>query len=242
MTGKNKTPPILQLTIFKDSGLVLYHQSFTKNEKVDPFLFAGFTAGILAFSRQLGSEISTMTLQNSTYHIKRVDSIIFVVATPPSTPSSVINRLIDRLFDNEEFIILMNQAMNETVITSQLAENLQRTILKIIDQEFSSDANIKHGSAISQAELQHEIQNILKELRFGRSNPRRVAERLFGQEILKYQEESGYTDSIINMLESILNSDELDLEPNVKKGIQELIQYLKDKWFKAATVATTALF
>ena len=49
-----KKPPLLRFTVVDLSGLTVFHRSFV-NEVLDEVLFSGFSAAMIAFSRELGS-------------------------------------------------------------------------------------------------------------------------------------------------------------------------------------------
>ena len=128
--------PIQEFYIFQDSGLLLYHQTFNSEKKkedgMDPLLFAGLTSGILSFSKELGNELTSFQLKGFTYHIKRVDSLIFVFKIESEKFEKSINNLLAHLFDDEEFITIISTCLDSQVITIEMQSQLDSIVKRVL--------------------------------------------------------------------------------------------------------------
>lgn len=106
-------PPLLRFTIVDLSGLAVFHRSYV-SEIMDELLFSGFSAAMIAFSRELGSELYSIQMEGVNYYFRTRDDFIFVVGMLPivrSTSAKRFLRLIYELVNWEELEGYLNKAI-----------------------------------------------------------------------------------------------------------------------------------
>ncbi len=128
------TPPILEMFILQDTGLLLFHRSFVGDDHPDPSMFAGLTAAFITFSKELGSEINSLKLQNYTFYLKRIDSIIFVFKLSENATTRIIDDVLARFFDDEEFVSTISAAMFSNVISPEMSDKLNEITTRILKE------------------------------------------------------------------------------------------------------------
>ncbi|MCG3257686.1 MAG: hypothetical protein KAU62_16400, partial [Candidatus Heimdallarchaeota archaeon] len=79
-------PPLLRFTIVDLSGLAVFHRAYI-NEVMDELLFSGFSAAMIAFSRELGSELYSIQMEDSNYYFRTKEDFILVVGMYPRVRS-----------------------------------------------------------------------------------------------------------------------------------------------------------
>ena len=109
-------PPLLRFTIVDLSGLAVFHKSYV-SEVMDELLFSGFSAAMIAFSRELGSELYSIQMEGINYYFRTKEDFILVVGLYPRVRSSSAKRFL-RLdgylnkaiyFQTEEFVEKLEQ-------------------------------------------------------------------------------------------------------------------------------------
>ena len=80
------------------SGLAVFHRSYV-NEIMDELLFSGFSAAMIAFSRELGSELYSIQMEGVNYFFRTKEDFIFVVGMYPRVRSSSANRFLRLIYD-----------------------------------------------------------------------------------------------------------------------------------------------
>ena len=111
--GIPSKPPLLRFTIVDLSGLAVFHCSYV-NEMMDELLFSGFSAAMIAFSRELGSELYSIQMEGVNYYFRTRDDFIFVVGMYPRIrPASAKRflRLIYELVSWDELSGYLNKAI-----------------------------------------------------------------------------------------------------------------------------------
>jgi hypothetical protein len=83
------------------SGLIVYKKSFIQ-ETVDENLFSGFIAAILAFSQELGSELSSIGLQDQLFYFNRFNFLITVLGLKVEIDQEVIEKFFDNLRNSSQ--------------------------------------------------------------------------------------------------------------------------------------------
>ena len=122
--------PILQFSIVEQSGIIILHRSFEES-RMDEILFSGFSAAIIAFARELGTELYSIQMANILYYFKDVGTFFYVVGVPPIVRKRDIKRFLKTL--EEEILSLnLNSMINEGVyyITEDFQSFLLQHIIK----------------------------------------------------------------------------------------------------------------
>ncbi len=86
-------PPLLRFTIVDLSGLAVFHKSYV-SEVMDELLFSGFSAAMIAFSRELGSELYCIQMEGVNYFFRTQEDFILVVGMYPSVRASSAKRFL----------------------------------------------------------------------------------------------------------------------------------------------------
>ncbi|MFX0183079.1 MAG: hypothetical protein ACFE95_08365 [Candidatus Hodarchaeota archaeon] len=225
-----ETFSVRSIIIIHPSGLIIYHKSFSK-ELVDEHLFSGFVAAILAFSKELGSELSSIGLQNKLFFFDRIHSLIFVL----SMDTEVNKRSI------EEFFLFLKNAKE----IEDLADNIQSKVVFPLAQDEiqETDELIMHilmQYGISEDKLEGEmssaddlkfIKEITDELRSMKTTPKEIAERIFGVGFSK--KDPSYIKEKITILQTFLDSGHV--HKSLEKSLNKLVKYL-ERTSKSATL------
>ncbi len=122
-------PPLLRFTIVDLSGLAVFHRSFI-TEVMDELLFSGFSAAMIAFSRELGSELYCIQMEGVNYYFRTKEDFILVVGMYPRVrPSSAKRflRLIYEIVNWEELDGYLNKATYFQ--TDEFMEKVEQVIL-----------------------------------------------------------------------------------------------------------------
>ena len=91
-------PPLLRFTVVDLSGLAVFHRAYV-NEIMDELLFSGFSAAMIAFSRELGSELYSIQMEGVNYFFRTKDDFILVVGMYPRVRSSSAKRFLRLIFE-----------------------------------------------------------------------------------------------------------------------------------------------
>ena len=96
--GLPSKPPLLRFTVVDLSGLAVFHRSYV-SESMDELLFSGFSAAMIAFSRELGSELYSIQMEGVNYFFRTREDFIFVVGMYPRIRSSSAKRFLRLIYD-----------------------------------------------------------------------------------------------------------------------------------------------
>ena len=106
-------PPLLRFTVVDLSGLTVFHRSYV-SEVLDEVLFSGFSAAMIAFSRELGSRLYSIRMEGVNYFFQTKGDFIFVVGMYPRIHANSAKRflrLIDELIKWDELSGYLNKAI-----------------------------------------------------------------------------------------------------------------------------------
>ena len=123
-------PPLLRFTIVDLSGVTVYHRSYV-SEVLDEVLFSGFSAAMIAFSKELGTQLYCIKMEGVDYYFKTRGDFIFVVGMYPRVRSSSAKRflrLIDKDINWEEIDKYLNKAIHFQ--TEEFEKRVEQTILE----------------------------------------------------------------------------------------------------------------
>jgi len=121
-------PPLLRFTIIDLSGVTVYHKSYV-NEVLDEVLFSGFSAAMIAFSRELGTQLYCIKMEGVDYYFKTRGDFIFVVGMYPRVRSPSAKRflrLIEKSVNWEEIDGYLNKAIHFQ--TEEFERKVEQTI------------------------------------------------------------------------------------------------------------------
>ncbi|OLS30145.1 MAG: hypothetical protein HeimAB125_20270 [Candidatus Heimdallarchaeota archaeon AB_125] len=122
-------PPLLRFTIVDLSGLAVFHKSYV-SEVMDELLFSGFSAAMIAFSRELGSELYSIQMEGINYYFRTKEDFILVVGLYPRVRSSSAKRFLRLVYDIvnwDELDGYLNKAIYFQ--TEEFIEKLEQIIL-----------------------------------------------------------------------------------------------------------------
>jgi len=89
---------IKRILVIESSGLNLFSRDFEKCD-LDDVLFAGFSAAIVAFAKEMGKELHDLTLNDESFYFKTKNNFIFILSTSSEFDKrrafSILNNIID---------------------------------------------------------------------------------------------------------------------------------------------------
>jgi hypothetical protein len=128
--GIPSKPPLLRFTVVDLSGLAVFHRSYV-GEVMDELLFSGFSAAMIAFSRELGSELYSIQMEGVNYYFRTKEDFILVVGMYPRVRSSSAKRflrLVYEIVNWDELEGYLNKAIYFQ--TEEFVEKLEQIILE----------------------------------------------------------------------------------------------------------------
>jgi len=125
-----KKPPLFRLTIVDLSGVTTYHRSYV-SEVLDEVLFSGFSAAMIAFSKELGTQLYCIKMEGVDYYFKTREDFIFVVGMYPRVRASSARRIL-RLVENCVSWDEVRDYLNKAVFfqTEEFMEDVEQIILE----------------------------------------------------------------------------------------------------------------
>lgn len=209
------------------SGLIIYKKAFIK-ETLDENLFSGFIAAILAFSKELGSELSTIGLQDMLFYFNRFNFLIFVLGLRADIDQEVVENFFNHLSNSPQFVQLSLNMESRTIFPLQDVETDE------VDQLMNSILlrfGVQLEGVVSSAEELTFIKDIIDQLQDKKTTPRAVAEGIFGEGLSAKDPE--FIQQKINVLGSFLGSGYV--HQSLKEPLLKLIQYL-ERTMKSAKI------
>jgi hypothetical protein len=209
------------------SGLIVYKKSFIQ-EAVDENLFSGFIAAILAFSKELGSELSTIGLQDMLFYFNRFNFLIFVLGLKADIDQEIVENFFNHLSDSPQFIQLSLDMETRTIFP------LQDTETDEVDQLMNSILlrfGVQLDGVVSSAEELTFTKEIIEQLQDKKTTPKEVAEGIFGEGLAA--KDSEFIQDKIDVLRTFLDSGYV--HQSLKEPILKLIQYL-ERTMKSAKI------
>ncbi len=102
--------PVFQFAIIELSGIILYNRRFEK-ELMDEFLFSGFSAAIIAFSKELGTTLYMISMKDVNFFFKELGDFFIVIASDPAINNEDVKTLIETI-TNQLISIELNKLPN----------------------------------------------------------------------------------------------------------------------------------
>ncbi len=221
---------IHQVIVLQPSGLVVYSKSFEKTT-LDESLFSGFIAAILAFSKEMGSELSSITLEDLVYYFDNIHGLIVVLGTAPQVDVKRARDFFELLTQSNEFRDASTKINDKTVhlLDSEETKVLDEVINETLSRLHLLPKDVE-GILISPEKMAF-IKDIVDELQREEVSPKHVAQRIFGEgfesrnpQLIKEK---------IQILKQFVHAGQI--HPAVKKSLQQLISYL-ERSVKAANL------
>jgi hypothetical protein len=209
------------------SGLIVYKKSFIQ-ETVDENLFSGFIAAILAFSKELGSELSTIGLQDMLFYFNRFNFLIFILGLEVAIDQKVVEKFFSHLSNSPQFIQLSLDMESRVIFPLQDSETNE------VDQLMNSILlrfGVQLDGEVSSVEELTFIKDIIEQLRGTKVTPKVIAERIFGEGFTAKDPE--FIQQKIEVLQTFLDSGYV--HESLKEPLLKLIQYL-DRTIKSAKI------
>ncbi|MFX1505815.1 MAG: hypothetical protein ACFFDC_06825 [Promethearchaeota archaeon] len=219
--------PLHSLIMIHPSGLIVYKKSFIQ-ETVDENLFSGFIAAILAFSKELGSELSTIGLQDMLFYFNRFNFLIFVLGLKTDIDQEMVENFFNHLSNSPQFIQLSLDMETRTIFP------LQETETDEVDQLMNSILlrfGVQLDGIVSSAEELTFIKDIIEQLRDKKTTPKEVAEGIFGEGLTAKDPE--FIQHKIDVLRTFLDSGYV--HQSLKEPLMKLIKYL-ERTMKSAKI------
>ncbi len=206
-------------------------------------LFSSFTAGILAFSKELGSELTSITFGSEQHYIRRLEELILVAAAKDDVSEDRINLLFKTIGEEESFHRLAKSAREAMIITDELLQQFDESVQRFLEahklvSSVQEQQLLEDHSRQMNEETAKVVQAILDDMTSGKGSPEKIARALFGLELKRHDE--NLTRCIVAELRELVELSEISA--TLRTSLQTLINYLENKWFKAASQASKALF
>ena len=111
------------------SGLAVFHRSYI-SEVMDELLFSGFSAAMIAFSRELGSELYSIQMEGVNYYFRTKEDFILVAGMCPRVRASSAKRFLRLVYDIVNWNELQGY-LNKAIYfqTEEFVEKLEQIIL-----------------------------------------------------------------------------------------------------------------
>lgn len=212
---------IKKIFVIKETGLPVFQESFIQEDQ-DQVLLSGFLAAILAFTRHLGSDITTIDMGQFFYYFKIIHSLIIVTGTEEQIDESEINRFYTKLEQSKEFQEFANETLKSEAVQSSSDHT---TIIKDLLHSVLAQLQLSPKSSntrISSVDELIQISKIALQIKEGAA-PKDVAEEIFG-EGLQSKDKAIIEDRIqlIDQFNSSINTDK-----SIKENLTALSTYLK---------------
>ncbi len=216
---------IQQVTIIQSSGLILFHQAFIE-QPLDELLFSGLVAALIAFSRELGTELASIRLATTDFYLEtdKNKDLIIVIGVTGGASREFIENFMNLLKTNEEFKQLLHRALERDikVIDPEESRRFRQVIISVLKD--------LHVSTRSEEDLPHvppamneTMRTILTALQEGTKTPKELAEMIFGEGLEK--RDPKLIEEKIKILKTLIVSG--TVQGSMKSSLQNLITYLE---------------
>jgi len=137
LKAKNPTVPnnkrlIKSFLVIESSGLNVFSLLFHRSD-LDDVLFAGFSAAIVAFAKEMGKELQSLTLDGETFYFKTKDGFIFILSTMSRFEEKKAFALL------EEIITAVDWKQMESYLNKEvffLTNDFEEKVKQIIEEAF----------------------------------------------------------------------------------------------------------
>ena len=118
-------------TIISNDGITIFHRTFLEDE-LDEYLFSGFSSAMIAFSRELGDELTQIQMEQQTifYREAQEDGVLILSLTKGYELQDVMNRIDDLVSRNSINLLLAGSRLG---IVQNENENFERDLFELFD-------------------------------------------------------------------------------------------------------------
>lgn len=120
------------LTLISDTGLMLFHTSFSAKE-IDEVLISGFTGAITSIAHQLGDSLKRIEMKNQTFYLHPFENFIILLATTPDLDDDYVALRLELLQHSHNLITMGTEDNLELLIEANNELHLEISELFEID-------------------------------------------------------------------------------------------------------------
>ncbi|MHA2504219.1 MAG: hypothetical protein ACXAE3_15280 [Candidatus Kariarchaeaceae archaeon] len=132
------------LTLISDTGLMLFHTSFSAKE-IDEVLISGFTGAITSIANQLGDSLKRIEMKDQTFYLHPFENFIILLATSPNLDEDYITLRLEILQNSQSLLTMGTEDDLEMLIDAnnelhlEIAELFEIDNLNSAEGEFDFD-------------------------------------------------------------------------------------------------------
>jgi len=128
---------VKHLTLISDTGLMLFHTSFSIKE-IDEVLISGFTGAIASIAEQLGDRIQIIEMKKQTFYLHTFENFIILLATDPTLDKEYVNVRLEMLQHSHNLLTMGTEDNLEMLIEAN--NELHLEIAELFDLDVHDDA------------------------------------------------------------------------------------------------------
>ncbi len=215
------------MTIFEINGSLLFNVNFQMTKVSDENIMAGFLAGIVAFSQELGSEPTSIELSNVRYHVWRENQLIFALRTNRDTEVEQV-LFLKSIIMSHPLHAQLEALSHDTIDSPEKKEPIIKILAEMIQDIFWS-TDSKHMPLLNDQTSIQVLNDLFYRIFNKKAKPDYIAEKILATS-LKRQDEAFIKQSK-QWLQSILTNDKLQLDNEVKKILTKTLEYLDNEEF-----------
>jgi len=122
--------PVVQLSVIEQSGVVIFHKSF-KEALIVEILFSGFSAAIIVFARELGTELNNIQMAHVKFYFKDSGPYFIAAGFHPKVWKRDIKKMINDI-DQDLREIELEELINKGVF--YISEEYQSLFIQRINE------------------------------------------------------------------------------------------------------------
>ncbi|MFW9915506.1 MAG: hypothetical protein ACFFGZ_07825 [Candidatus Thorarchaeota archaeon] len=217
---------INQITLLQPSGVMVLQKSF-EDVETDELIFSGFMAAVLSFSLKMEiGKLSRMTIGKNTYWFENIASLIIVIETKSTVDTILATTFFAKLKESNEFKKFAG------LISSNVYLNLDSEEVRVLERILMDNIaatglvqRIEFRQGLATKEAVH-LKEIFEELLSGKSTPKELANRIFGESFEFRKPE--LLQKNIYVLQEVVKTGQI--HKSLKKQLERLLQYLQQTY------------
>ncbi len=221
-----------EISMFLENGRIIHHQKLkieTPKKRKDNLLVTGFIAGIVAFSRQLGSEPSTIAMKDHSYHLWQEGPFIFALRTTSFVKEQDAQFIFSLITSHPEYSIIRKKSIsNDEDASNKTYEILQNSFKKIINDTLMT-AHQQQDEVVVQNRHLAILSDVFQKILHEKVSAEYICDKILASTIKRKDQK--LIEKTIQWLEILLKNDSLNLNDDTKKMLKDAISYLKNKDF-----------
>ena len=201
----------------------MFQQTFSQEED-DSILLSALFLSVYAITRSFDAEIETVRFKQLIYYFKSVSNLVFVVGTSETLKYDDIEKITLALDSNPKFqqIVFKAKQNQNLVLDNPEIYEIQAMLFETLKSlNLSPDQALR--IRVSTLDELLSISDIVKDLNDGRSSPKELAEKIFGEGLEKRDPE--VIKKYISQIDDFMHSTKLSKK--LKKQLGDLNNYLK---------------